>query len=110
MFPVFLLNNLIYDLSLSLTGKGVPQGIPEPYSALLPYITHIDPRALDSCQSVGNLNDRKHSSLIWMGTGTKKGLSVGGRISCSVDSVERTSYIQFLQLHLTHYYFWTLPS
>ena len=101
MFPVVLSNNLIYDLSL-LTDMGVSQEIPEPYLALLLY-THPDPRALDSCQSVGMLSDRKHSSLILMETGIKKGLSAGGRVSCSVYSVEK-------KLHLMHYYFLTLPS
>ena len=100
MFPVFLSNNLIYDLSLS--DRGVSQEILEPYLELLLY-THSDPRALDSYHSVGKLSDRKHSSLIWMGTGIKKGLSAGGRVSCSVYSVER-------KLHLMHYYFWPLPS
>ena len=63
--------------------------------ALLLY-THPDLRALDSCQSVGKLPDRKHSSIIWMETGIRKGLSAGGRVSCSVYSVE-------IKLHLMHY-------
>ena len=88
--------------SFSLSDKGVLQEIPEPYLALLLY-TQPDHRALDSCQSAGKLSERKHSSLIWMETGIKKGLSAGRRVSCSVYSVER-------KLHLMHYYFWTLPS
>ena len=56
------------------TERGVSQEIPKPYLALLLY-THPAPRALDSCQSVGKLSDREHSSLIWMETGTKKGLA-----------------------------------
>ena len=87
------------SISLSLSDKGVSQEILEPYLALLLY-THPDHRALDSCQSVGKLSYRKHSSIICMGTGIgiKKGLSAGGRVSCSVYSVER-------KLHLLHYYF-----
>ena len=68
---------------LSLSDKGVSQDIPEPYLLLLLY-TQPDHRALDSCQSAGKLSDRKHCSLIWMETGIKKGLSTGGRLSCSV--------------------------
>ena len=66
-----------------LTDRGVSKEIPEPYLALLLY-KQPDPRALDSCQSVGKLSDRKHSSLIWMETGIKKGLSAGGRVSCII--------------------------
>ena len=65
------------------TERGVSQEIPKPYLALLLY-THPAPRALDSCQSVGKLSDREHSSLIWMETGTKKGLSAEGRVSCII--------------------------
>ena len=44
--------------------------------------------ALDSCQSVGKLSDRKHSSLICMGTEIKKGLS-------------EESVVQLIQLRLS---------
>ena len=87
--------------SLSLSDKGVSQEIPEPYLALLLY-TPKSQSSLDrdSCQSYLTDSERKHGSLIWMETGIKKGLSAGGRVSCSVYSVER-------KLHLMHYYFWT---
>ena len=81
--------------SPSLSDKGVSQEIPEPYLALLLYIPSSQGSRL-----LSELSDRKHSSLIWKGTGIKKGLSAGGRGSCSVYSVER-------KLHLLHYYFWT---
>ena len=84
--------------SLSLSDKGVSQEIPEPYLALLLYT----PRSQGS-RLLSDLSDRKHSSLIWMESGIKKGLSVRGRVSCSVYSVEK-------KFHLMHYYFWTLPS
>ena len=84
--------------SFSLSDKGVSQEIPEPYLAFLLYT----PRAKGS-RLLSELSGRKHSSLIWMETGIKKGLSAGGRVSCSVYSVER-------RLHIMHYYFWTLPS
>ena len=77
--------------SPSLSDKGVSQEIPEPYLALLLYT----PSSQGS-----RLLYRKHGSLIWKGTGIKKGLSAGGRGSCSVYSVVR-------KLHLLHYYFWT---
>ena len=65
---------------LSLSDKGVSQEIPELYLALLLY-THPDHRALDYCQSAGKLSEKKHSSLIWIETGIKKGLSAGGIFS-----------------------------
>ena len=84
--------------SFSLSDKGVSQEIPEPYLALLLYT----PRSQGS-RLLSELSDRKHSSLIWKGTGIKKGLSAGGRVSCSVYLVER-------KLHLLNYYFGLLPS
>ena len=73
--------------SLSLSDKGVSQEIPEPYLALLLYT----PRSQGS-RLLSELSDRKHSSHIWKGTGIKKGLSAGGRVSCSVIRL-RESYI-----------------
>ena len=84
VFPAFLSNNLIYDLSLS--DKGVSHEIFELYLALLLY-SHPDHRALDSCQSMGKLSDRKHSTLIWMEIGIKR--------ACLW---EEESVVQFMQL------------
>ena len=88
MLPVGLSNNLIYDLSLSLSDKSVSQEIPKPYLAL-PLYTPI----LQGSTLLSELSDRKHSSLIWLETGIKKGLTAGGRVSCSVYIQLGESYI-----------------
>ena len=78
--------------SLSLTDRGISQEIPEPYLVLLLYT----PRSQAS-RLLSELSDRRHSSLIWLETGIKKGLFAAGRVRCSVYSVKR-------KLHPMHFF------
>ena len=72
--------------------------------------THPDPRALGSCQSVGKLSDRKHSSLIMDGNWNQKRVCLQEEGSVVKLIQMRESFIQFVQLYLMHYYFGILPS
>ena len=95
LFPAGLSYNLIFDLLSDR--QGCFTGNPWAIYGLATIHTARSQGSRLLC--VEKLPDRKHSPLIWVGAGIKRGLSVLRRVSCSVVSVGNKSFSQSFLLY-----------